>query len=86
MRTMQRGQAQPLRLGLSGWKWPVFIRLKPGKDHGFQAFYDLADTIAGRGLHGDPDEPGSCGPGEIQAVEDPRRKAIGNEAFGENCP
>ncbi len=26
----------------------MFIRLKPGKDHGFQAFYDLADTIAGR--------------------------------------
>src|SRR5574340_1048557 len=37
-----------LRFGVIRVEIAVFIRLKPGKGHGFQAFYDLADTIAGR--------------------------------------
>jgi len=71
-----------LRLGVIRLEMAVFIRLKPGKDHGFPAFYDLADTIAGRVymvIQTSPDLKGLV----IQAIEDPRRKAIGNEAFGE---
>lgn len=71
-----------LRLGVIRVEIAVFIRLKPGKDHGFQAFYDLADTIAGRVyvvIQTSPSLKGLV----IQAVEDPRRKAVGNETFGE---
>ncbi len=71
-----------LRLGVIRVEIAVFIRLKPGKDYGFQAFYDLADIIAGRVymvIQTSPDLAGLV----IQAQEDPRRKAIGNEAFGE---
>jgi hypothetical protein len=71
-----------LRLGVIRVEMAVFIRLKPGKDHGFPAFYDLADTIAGRvymAIQTSPDLKGLV----IQAEEDARRKAIGNEAFGE---
>jgi hypothetical protein len=71
-----------LRLGVIRVEMAVFIRLKPGKDHGFQAFYDLADTIAGRVytvIQTSPDLSGLV----IQSQEDPRRKAISNEAFGE---
>ncbi len=71
-----------LRLGVIRVEIAVFIRLKPGKDHGFQAFYDLADTIAGRVYMVIQTSPILSGL-VIQAVEDPRRKAIGNEAFGE---
>jgi hypothetical protein len=71
-----------LRLGVIRVEMAVFIRLKPGKDHGFPAFYDLADTIAGRVymvIQTSPDLKGLV----IQAEEDARRKAVGNEAFGE---
>jgi hypothetical protein len=71
-----------LRLGVIRVEMAVFVRLKPGKDHGFPAFYDLADTIAGRvymAIQTSPDLKGLV----IQAEEDARRKAIGNEAFGE---
>ena len=61
----------------------VFIRLSPSsKDPGFQAFYDLADTIAARVsmvLWGHPALKGLVTKWE----EDPRHKAIGNESFGE---
>jgi hypothetical protein len=75
-------KANRLRLGVIRVEMAVFIRLKPGKDHGFPAFYDLADTIAGRVymvIQTSPDLRGLV----IQAEEDARRKAIGNEAFGE---
>jgi hypothetical protein len=75
-------KANRLRLGVIRVEIAVFIRLKPGKDHGFPAFYDLADTIAGRvymAIQTSPDLKGLV----IQAEEDARRKAIGNEAFGE---
>jgi hypothetical protein len=75
-------KANRLRLGIIRVEMAVFIRLKPGKDHGFPAFYDLADTIAGRvymAIQTSPDLRGLV----IQAEEDTRRKAIGNEAFGE---
>ena len=71
-----------LRWGVIRVEMAVFIRLKPGKDHGFQAFYDLADTIAARvntAILTSADLVGLV----IQAEEDPRRKAIGNESFGE---
>ncbi len=71
-----------LRLGVIRLEIAVFIRLKPGKDHGFQAFYDLSDTIAGRVYMAIQTSPSLSGL-VIQAVEDPRRKAIGNESFGE---
>ncbi|MEW6657241.1 MAG: hypothetical protein AB1424_01145 [Thermodesulfobacteriota bacterium] len=71
-----------LRLGVIRVEMAVFIRLKPGKDHGFQAFYDLADTIAGRVYMAIQTSPSLSGL-VIQAEEDPRRKAIGNESFGE---
>ncbi len=71
-----------LRLGVIRVEMAVFIRLKPGKDHGFQAFYDLADAIAGRVFMVIQTSPSLSGL-VIQAVEDPRRKAIGNESFGE---
>jgi hypothetical protein len=61
----------------------VFIRLNPGsKDPGFQAFYDLADTIAARVymvLRGNPALRGLV----TKLAEDPRHKAIANESFGE---
>ncbi len=71
-----------LRLGVIRVEMAVFVRLKPGKDYGFQAFYDLADTIAGRVYTAIQTSPNLTGL-VIQAVEDPRRKAIGNESFGE---
>jgi hypothetical protein len=71
-----------LRLGIIRVEMAVFIRLRPGKDYGFQAFYDLADTIAGRVYMVIQTSPMLSGL-VIQAEEDPRRKAIGNEAFGE---
>jgi hypothetical protein len=71
-----------LRLGVIRVEMAVFIRLKPGKDHSFQAFYDLADTVAGRVYMVIQTSPSLKGL-VIQAEEDPRRKAIGNETFGE---
>jgi hypothetical protein len=75
-------KANRLRLGVIRVEMAVFIRLKPGKDHGFPAFYDLADTIAGRVYMAIKTSPNLKGL-VIQAQEDTRRKAIGNETFGE---
>jgi hypothetical protein len=72
-----------LRWGIIRVEMAVFVRLVPrSKEPGFQAFYDLADTIAGRVYMVIQSSPGLAGL-VIQAVEDPRRKAIGNETFGE---
>ena len=72
-----------LRWGIIRVEMAVFVRLVPrSKDPGFQAFYDLADTIAGRVYMVIQSSPGLKGL-VIQAEEDPRRKAIGNETFGE---
>jgi hypothetical protein len=76
-------KANRLRLGIIRLEIVVFIRLIPkSKDPGFQAFYDLADTIAGRVYMVIQTSPGLTGL-VIKAEEDPRRKAIGNESFGE---
>jgi hypothetical protein len=75
-------KANRLRLGIIRLEMAVFIRLKPGKDHGFPAFYDLADTIGARVYTVIQTSPNLAGL-VIQAEEDPRRKAVGNEAFGE---
>jgi hypothetical protein len=76
-------KANRLRLGIIRLEIVVFIRLIPkSKDPGFQAFYDLADTIAGRVymvIQTSPDLTGLV----IKAEEDLRRPAIGNESFGE---
>jgi len=71
-----------LRWGVIRLVIAVFIRLKPGKDNGRQAFDDLAETIAGRVYMVIQSSPGLKGL-VIQAEEDPRRKAIGNESIGE---
>ena len=71
-----------LRWGVIRLVIAIFIRLKPGKDNGRQAFDDLAETIAGRVYMVIQSSPGLKGL-VIQAEEDPRRKAIGNESIGE---
>jgi hypothetical protein len=78
-----RSQGNRFDFGVIRVEIAVFIRLLPkSKDPGFQAFHDLADTIAGRvymAFRGNPALKGLV----LKSDEDPRHQALAHEAFGE---
>jgi len=76
-------KANRLRLGIIRVEIAVFIKLIPKtKDPGYQTFYDLADTIAARVYTAFQTSATLTGL-VIMAEEDPRRKAVGHELFGQ---
>jgi hypothetical protein len=78
----ERKPRNRLMLGVLRLTMAVFIRLTPGHDHGFTAFSDLADTIAGR-VHEVMVNPTALSPKVINVRELTSRKALANELFGE---
>jgi len=78
----ERKPRNRLVLGVMRLTMAVFIRLTPGNDHGFTAFSDLADTIAGR-VHGVIARPAALAGKAVNIQELTTRKALANELFGE---
>jgi len=78
----ERKRRNRLVLGVMGLTTAVFIRLTPGNDHGFTAFSDLADTIAGR-VHGVMARPVALAGKAVNIQELTTRKALASELFGE---
>ena len=78
----ERKPRNRLMLGVLRLTMAVFIRLTPGNDHGFTAFSDLADTIAGR-IHGVMARPAALAGKAVNIQELTTRKALANELFGE---
>ncbi|MDD2900820.1 MAG: hypothetical protein PHU44_00125 [Syntrophales bacterium] len=78
----ERKPRNRLMLGVMRLTLAVFIRLTPGSDHGFTAFSDLADTIAGR-IHGILAHPAALAGKAVNIQELTTRKALANELFGE---
>jgi hypothetical protein len=78
----ERKPRNRLMLGVLRLTMAVFIKLTPGKDHGFTAFSDLADTIAGN-VHGILARPAELSGKAVNIQELTTRKALANELFGE---
>jgi len=78
----ERKPRNRLMLGVMRLTLAVFIRLTSGSDHGFTAFSDLADTIAGR-VHGVMAHPAALAGRVVNIQELTTRKALANELFGE---
>ncbi|MDD5640425.1 MAG: hypothetical protein PHX53_02165 [Syntrophales bacterium] len=78
----ERKPRNRLMLGVMRLTLAVFIRLTPGSDHGFTAFSDLADTIAGR-VHEVMACPAALAGKAVNIQELTTRKALANELFGE---
>jgi len=78
----ERKPRNRLMLGVMRVTLAVFIKLTPGKDHGFTAFSDLADTIAGN-VHGILAHPAELSGKVVNLQELTTRKALANELFGE---
>ena len=78
----ERKPRNRLMLGVLRLTMAVFIRLTPGNDHGFTAFADLADTIAGR-VHEIMVKPAALAGKAVNIQELTTRKALANELFGE---
>ena len=78
----ERKPRNRLMLGVLRVTMAVFIRLTPASDHGFRAFWDLADTIAGR-VHGVLARPAALAGKAVNIQELTVRKALANEIFGE---
>jgi len=78
----ERKPRNRLMLGVLRLTMAVFIRLTPGNDHGFTAFVDLADTIAGR-VHQVMARPAELSGKAVNIQELTTRKALANDLFGE---
>jgi hypothetical protein len=78
----ERKSRNRLVLGVLRLTMAVFIRLTPGNDHGFTAFSDLADTIAGK-VHNIMARPAELSGKAVNTQELTTRKALANELFGE---
>jgi len=78
----ERKPRNRLMLGVMRLTLAVFIRLTPGNDHGFTAFSDLADNIAGR-VHSILARPAALAGKAVNIQELTTRKALANELFGE---
>ena len=78
----ERKPRNRLMLGVLRLTMAVFIRLTPDNDHGFTAFSDLADTIAGR-IHGVMARPAALAGKAVNIQELTTRKALANDLFGE---
>jgi hypothetical protein len=78
----ERKPRNRLMLGVLRLTMAVFIRLTPGNDHGFTAFSDLADTIAGK-VHNSMARPAELSGKVVNLQELTTRKALANELFGE---
>jgi hypothetical protein len=78
----ERKPRNRLMLGVMRLTMAVFIRLTPGSDHGFTAFSDLADTVAGK-VHEVMANPTALSGRVINVRELTSRKALANELFGE---
>jgi len=78
----ERKPRNRLMLGVMRVTLAVFIKLTPEKGHGFTAFSDLADTIAGR-IHGVLACPAELSGKAVNIQELTTRKALANELFGE---
>lgn len=78
----ERQPRNRLMLGVMRLTIAVFIRLTPGNGHGFTAFSDLADGIAGS-VHGVLARPAALAGKVVNIQELTTRKALANELFGE---
>ncbi|MFZ5451462.1 MAG: hypothetical protein ACOZF2_06285 [Thermodesulfobacteriota bacterium] len=78
----ERKPRNRLMLGVMRLTMAVFIRLTPGNDHGFTAFSDLADTVAGK-VHEVMACPAPLAGKVVNIQELTTRKALANELFGE---
>jgi hypothetical protein len=78
----ERKPRNRLVLGVLRLTMAVFIRLTPGPDHGFTAFSDLADNLAGK-IHEVMANPTALSGRVINVRELTSRKALANELFGE---
>jgi hypothetical protein len=78
----ERKPRNRLMLGVLRLTMAIFIRLTPGNDHGFTAFSDLADTIAGR-VHEIMVKPAALAGKAVNIQELTTWKALANELFGE---
>jgi hypothetical protein len=78
----ERKPRNRLMLGVLRLTMAIFIRLTPGNDHGFTAFSDLSDTIAGK-VHGVMARPAALAGKAVNIKELTTRKALANELFGE---
>jgi len=78
----ERKPRNRLMLGVLRLTMAIFIRLTPGNDHGFTAFSDLSDTIAGK-VQGVMARPAALAGKAVNIQELTTRKALANELFGE---